>query len=644
MKKIAQGIVRLRKLILTVAFLLLIPSAIGAIATRINYDILTYLPQDLDSMIGEVALEDDFHLASTGMITVEGLPTNELIAMKKDIEAVPGVTQTFWLSDVIDPSIPTEMLPADVQQFMFGKNDSTMLIVRFDAPSASDETMEAVAQIEKLLRKDCFFGGMSVILQDTKALVNQEMPMYILIAVGASLLVLFLSLESTITPLLFMLGLLFPIAYNFGTNIFLGQISYITEALATVLQLGVTMDFSIFLLHRYQEEKELRSNNEEAMVSAICKTMTSISASSLTTIAGFLALCAMRLTLGRDIGLVMAKGVALGVICTVVILPSLILTFDKWVEKYKHRTVIPKLKKLSYFVSNHSVPIVVVFILFLIPFAIAQNKTEVYYTLFDSLPQDLTGIVGTNKLGEDFGMTTSHFILVHDDLTATEVSDLCDELKDVDGITQVVSLDSITGPGFQTELLPDSIMEILQSGGYKLILANSSYKTGTDAINSQLDETRKTENTRVERTLRFETERAKTRANRDLSAARMAARATLAAQRQKIADETFSKAREQLAAFVAGKDYAAWLQKEAASLAETLGENAKITARAADLPLLKNVELPAGTVLEADDSITLGGLKGANPAKGVAADDTLEARLEAQHDWFLENAGLEINI
>ena len=314
-----------------------------------------------------------------------------------------------------------------------------------------------------------------------------QVPLYILIAVGASLLVLFLSLESTLTPLLFMLGLLFPIAYNFGTNIFLGQISYITEALATVLQLGVTMDFSIFLLHRYEEEKELRSTNEEAMVSAICKTMTSISASSLTTIAGFLALCAMRLTLGRDIGLVMAKGVALGVICTVVILPSLILTFDKWVEKYKHRTVIPRLTKLSYFVSKHSVPIVVVFILILIPFAIAQNKTSVYYTLFDSLPQDLTGIVGTNKLGEDFGMTTSHFILVHDDLTATQVSDLCDELKDVDGITQVVSLDSITGPGFDTELLPDSVMEILQSGGYKLILANSSYKTGTDAINSQLD-------------------------------------------------------------------------------------------------------------------------------------------------------------
>ncbi len=224
------------------------------------------------------------------------------------------------------------------------------------------------------------------------------------------------------------------------------------------------------------------------MVSAICKTMTSISASSLTTIAGFLALCAMRLTLGRDIGVVMAKGVVLGVICTVVILPSLILTFDKWVEKYKHRTVIPKLKKLSYFVSNHAVPIVVVFILIIIPFAIAQNKTTVYYTLFDSLPQDLTGIVGTNKLGEDFGMTTSHFILVHDDLTATQVSDLCDDLKDVDGITQVVSLESsITGPGFDT-FCPRRHGDLLQSGGYKLILANSSYETGTDAINNQLTE------------------------------------------------------------------------------------------------------------------------------------------------------------
>ena len=488
MKKIAQGIVRLRKLILTVAIILLIPSVIGAAATRINYDILTYLPPELDSMIGETILEDDFHLAATGMVTVEGLPTSELIGMKKDIEAVPGVSQVFWLSDVIDPAIPTEMLPADIQKFMFGDNDATMMIVRFDGPSASDETMNAVAQIKKLLRHDCYIGGMSVILQDTKELINQEMPLYIVCAVGACILILFLALESTITPFLFILGLGFPIIYNFGTNIFMGQISYITQSLATVLQLGVTMDFSIFLLHRYEEEKSHGLPNEDAMVNAICKTFTSITASSLTTIAGFLALCAMRLTLGRDIGLVMAKGVALGVVCTITILPALILTFDKQVEKYRHRTFIPKLTKLSHFVSDHAVPIVVVFILLVVPFTIAQSKAEVYYTLFDSLPQDLTGIVGTNKLGEDFGMTTSHFILVPDTLTATEVSDLCDDLDELDGITQVVSLDSITGPGFDTELLPDSVMEILQSGGYKLILANSSYKTGTDAINTQLEQ------------------------------------------------------------------------------------------------------------------------------------------------------------
>ena len=487
MEHFARWIVKRRKLILVLAVLLLIPSVFGALGTYINYDILTYLPKNLDSMIGETYLEDDFNMASVSMITVENMSTPDTLKLKSDLEGVEGVQKVMWTSDFIDVTTPKEMLPSDIQKFFYNDSGATMLIVQFDAPSADARTMNAQKQIKNILNKDCFIGGMSAILEDTKSLINKEMPLYILCAVGASLLILFLSLKETIVPLIFMLGMLFPIVYNFGTNIFLGQISYITEALATVLQLGVTMDFSIFLLHRYQEEKELRSSNEEAMTSAICKTMTSISASSLTTIAGFLALCAMRLTLGRDIGLVMAKGVALGVICTVVILPSLILTFDKWVEKYKHRTVIPRLTKLSYFVSKHSVPIVVVFILILIPFAIAQNKTEVYYTLFDSLPQDLTGIVGTNKLGEDFGMTTSHFILVHDDLTATQVSDLCDELKDVDGITQVVSLDSITGPGFDTELLPDSVMEILQSGGYKLILANSSYKTGTDAINSQLD-------------------------------------------------------------------------------------------------------------------------------------------------------------
>ena len=279
MKKLARAIVRMRRLILIAAVLLLIPAAVGAIATPINYDILSYLPQELDSRVGQLLLETDYHLASTNMITVEGMPTNELLTMKAEIDEVPDVLNTFWLSDVLDPAVPVEMLPADLQQFLFGKNDSTILIVQLGGSSVSEETMGAVAQIKKILRKNCFFGGISVILSDTKELVMGEMPLYVLCAVAGCLLVLFLSLESWLTPFLFMLGLLFPLVYNFGTNIFLGQVCFITEALAAVLQLGVTMDFSIFLLHRYEEEKASCASNEEAMENAICKTMSSIASS-----------------------------------------------------------------------------------------------------------------------------------------------------------------------------------------------------------------------------------------------------------------------------------------------------------------------------------------------------------------------------
>ena len=487
MQPLARGIVRHRKLVLLTALLLLLPSLLGMAATRINYDILTYLPPELDSMIGEAALENDFNLASTGMVTVEGMPIEELLAMKTEMAQVPGVEQVFWLSDIIDPAIPREMLPASIQQAMYGEN-ATLMLVRFSAPSASESTMNAVAQLKSLLREHSFIGGMSVILQDTKALVDQEMPLYILCAVGASLLVLFLAMESTLVPLLFMAGLVFPILYNFGSNVFLGQISYITQALSTVLQLGVTMDFSIFLLHRYEEEKHRAPNKEEAMANAICNTFTSITASSLTTIAGFLALCTMRLTLGRDIGVVMAKGVALGVVCTITILPSLILTFDRAVEKHRHRVLIPQLTRTGRFVAAHPGPILAVFLAVAVPFTLAQSKTSVYYTLFDSLPQDLTGIVGTNKLKEDFGMTTSHFILVDESLSSAQVSSLCDSLAQVEGITQAASVDALTGPGLDSSLLPEEIAQLAQSGGRKLILASSAYQSGTGQLNAQLEE------------------------------------------------------------------------------------------------------------------------------------------------------------
>ena len=489
MKKIAQGIVRLRKLILTVAFLLLIPSAIGAIATRINYDTLTYLPQDLDSMIGEVALEDDFHLASTGMITVEGLPTNELIAMKKEIEAVPGVTQTFWLSDVIDPNIPTAMLPADVQQFMFGKNDSTMLIVRFDAPSASDETMEAVKQIEKLLRKDCFFGGMSVILQDTKALVNQEMPLYILIAVGASLLVLFLSLESTLTPLLFMLGLLFPIAYNFGTNIFLGQISYITKALSAVLQLAVTMDYSIFLWHSYNEQLTLQSDHKEAMAVAIHNTFTSVIGSSATTIAGFIALCFMSFTLGRDLGIVMAKGVLLGVLGCVTILPSLILVLDKPLQRTRHKSLIPDMGGFAKGVCKIFPVFLVIFALLIAPAYISYDKTndEVYYDMGQCLPEDMEYVIANKKLSQEFDIASTHMLLVDANLPDSDVRAMIDEMEQVPGVKYVLGMESVVGPMIPMEVLPDSVRSMLESDQWELLLINSEYKVASDDVNQQID-------------------------------------------------------------------------------------------------------------------------------------------------------------
>lgn len=488
MERIAKFIVKHRKLVLVVAVLLLIPSIIGAAATRINYDILTYLPPELESMIGEQSLENDFHIAATGMVTVEGMPTAQILKLKDEIAEVDGVSDVFWLSDVLDVSVPTSMLPDEVQEMLYNEeHDATMMVVRFEDAAASKSTMQAVSGIKTLLRENCFFGGMSVILQDTKALVDKEMPMYILCAVGASLVVLFLAIKGTVVPLLFMLGLLFPILYNFGSNIFMGQISYITQALATVLQLGVTMDFSIFLLHRYEEEC-LNHTPEEAMVKAIQNTFVSLAASSLTTIAGFLALCTMRLTLGRDIGIVMAKGVFLGVLCTITVLPSLILCMKKPIEKYTHRVFIPQLTKTSHKVVAHHKVILAVFILGFIPFVFAQTKTNVYYTLFDSLPQDMTGIVGTNKLKEDFGMTTTHFVLVSEKLENKEITSLSEELGKIDGVSSVVSVEKYLGAAIPEDMLPADILELFHAGGYRMLMVNSAYESGTDALTQQLNE------------------------------------------------------------------------------------------------------------------------------------------------------------
>ena len=486
MEKAARWIVRHRKAVLVIAVILLIPSVFGYLGTAVNYDILTYLPPELDSMIGETYLDEDFKTASTAMVTVENMPAGGLSQLKDDLSAIAGVEQVIWGGELLDSSFPAEMLPDDLQRFFYNEDGAALMIVRFSDTSASESTMDALAEMKKAVRKDCYIGGMSAILQDTRELVSKEMPLYILCAVGCCIVVLMLGLKSTAVPLLFMLGILFPIVYNFGTNIFLGQISYITQALATVLQLGVTMDFSIFLLHRYDEEREC-SSNEEAMVKAIMNTFTSITASSLTTIAGFLAMCTMSLTLGRDIGIVMAKGVFLGVVCTLTILPALIMTFDGAVHRYTHPTLIPRLVRTSKFVTRHYISILVVFVVLFIPFSIAQSRTPVYYTLFDSLPQDMDSIVGTNRLKEDFNMTTSHFIIVDDSLPSAGIREMSEQIGQVDGVTQVLSYEQFVGGGIPEEMIPEEIREIFHAGGKRMLLANSSLKSGSEEQNQQLD-------------------------------------------------------------------------------------------------------------------------------------------------------------
>ena len=488
MKKFAHFIVKFYKQILIVSILLLIPSAIGAVSTKINYDILTYLPSDLDSMIGEQYLEKDFNLASSAMITVENMPTSNLLDLKERISEVDGVSEVFWLSDVLDVSVAYDVLPDDIYNFMFNSDkDATMMIVRFNDTAASTSTMNAIAKIKVICAGEAYIGGMSIILQDTKALVDEELPIYILIAVAACIVVLWLGLKSNILPFLFMVGLIFPIVYNFGTNIIFGQISYITEALATVLQLGVTMDYSIFLVNRWREERKLVDNDFDAMENAIVNTGVSISASSLTTVAGFLALCFMRLTLGKDIGLVMAKGVVLGVLSTITILPSLILMFRNKIWKWEHKPLIPKLEKTSYFVTKHYKGVMVTFVLVFAIFALAYPKVEQYYTLTDSLPSDMTGKIGNSKLKEDFNMNSSYFIIIDDSLKDEDIKQMCKEIEGLDHITSCLAVEKFVGGAIPSSILPDVLTDTFVANGHEMIMVNSNLNAGTDEINEQIE-------------------------------------------------------------------------------------------------------------------------------------------------------------
>lgn len=490
MKKISRLIAKNRVLILIISIILLIPSAIGYFNTKVNYDILSYLPNDLETREAQKILKNEFDCGSLGMLIVEGMDNKDLVKLKKKVESVNGVSEVIWVNDALDISVPKEILPDLVKNIFFSDN-STMMIVKLRDTDASESTEKAIEEIRKITGKQAFLSGIAGVIKDTKDLADKETPIYVLIAVVLSIIILSLTMESFIIPIIFMLSIGIAIIYNMGTNIIFEDISYITKALSAVLQLGVTMDYSIFLLHRYDEETKNQSNKIEAMSVAIEKTISSITGSSLTTIAGFLALCSMDLALGKDIGLVMAKGVLFGVICTVTVLPSMILVFDKLIHKYQHKVLLPKFDRSSKFIIKHNKVLVTIAAIILIPAIIGNNNTKVYYNLDESLPKNLPSIVANDKLKTEYNMMSTNIILVRDSIEGYKINQMIEELKNVDGVTSVVGLEDILGARIPENFIPKELLKKIKNGGYEEIMLNSEYKAASDEVAVQLKEINK---------------------------------------------------------------------------------------------------------------------------------------------------------
>ena len=487
MRKLSQIIAKNRVVILVLAFILIIPSAFGYFSTKVNYDILSYLPSDLETRQAQSILKEQFGCGSLAMLIVEGMENKDVEKLKEKVEEVKGVNEVIWINDALDISVPIEILPSSVKDMLFSDN-STLMIVKLSETDADIDTQEAVQEIRDITGKQAFLSGVAGVIKDTKDLADKEAPIYILIAVIISLVILALTMESFLTPIIFLLSIGIAIIYNMGTNIWFGEISYITKALSAVLQLGVTMDYSIFLLHRYDEERLIQKDNTSAMASAIEKTIGSIAGSSLTTIAGFLALCVMKLALGKDIGLVILKGVVFGLICTVTVLPSLILVFDKAIHKFKHKTVLPKFEKSSAWVINHNKVLVLIGALILIPALIGYRNTKVYYNLDESLPKDLPSIVANSKLKTEYNMMSTNIILVDEDLDGYKVNQMIKELKSVDGVTSVIGLEDILGPRIPESFIPEELLDQIKNGGYEEIMLNSEYKAASEEVTAQLEE------------------------------------------------------------------------------------------------------------------------------------------------------------
>lgn len=477
-----------KKLILVLGILLLIPSFVGMICTRINYDVLTYLPKDTETMIGQDILVNDFGIGAFSMVIVENMPDKDVVKLKEKIKDIDHVKDVLWYDDAFPIDVPISMLPDKIKD-AFNSENSTMMVVLYDGTTSADSTMNAISQIRKVTGEQVFVSGMSALVTDTRDLSNQETPIYVLIAVALSLLVLCISMEYFLVPFLFLISIGMAIVYNLGSNIIFGEISYITKALSAVLQLGVTMDYSIFLLHSYEENKlRYPDDKDRAMSHAISNTFSSVVGSSITTVAGFIALCFMSFTLGKDIGLVMAKGVVFGVLACVTVLPSMILLCDKWIEKSKHRNFLPDLKGLSTFVTKHYLIFVIAFVVLLIPAIYGNNHTDVYYNLDESLPKDLKSVIANDKLKEDYNMDTTIMLLLKSDLSQKNVDQLMSEIQAIDGIEWTLGIDKLIGPALPISMIPDHLISSVRNDDYQVEIVTSSYKVATDEVNNQIDQ------------------------------------------------------------------------------------------------------------------------------------------------------------
>ena len=487
--KFSKAVVKGRIPILIVTLLLMIPAVLGMVGTRINYDMLDYLPSDMDTVVGQELLKEDFGKGAFSFIILEDMPAKDVSALKEKIEQVEHVDTVLWYDDLADISVPMELLPEKVWK-EFNTDHSTKMAVFFDSATSEDVTMDAIREIRSIAGKQCFVSGMSALVTDLKDLCEQEEPIYVGLAVACACVAMMIFLDGWLVPFVFLASIGMMIVLNLGTNYFFGEISYITKALSAVLQLAVTMDYSIFLWHSYNEQREKFEDNREAMAVAIHETLTSVIGSSVTTIAGFIALCFMSFTLGRDLGIVMAKGVLLGVIGCVTVLPSLILILDKPLQKTKHRSLIPNMSKFAKGVTKVFPIFLVIFALLVFPAYYGYDKTndEVYYDMGQCLPEDIEYVIANSKLSEEFDIASTHMVLVNADLPAKQVRQMSREMENVEGVKYVLGLESILGARVPEEILPERLVSTLKSGNWELLLINSEYKVASDKVNQQIDE------------------------------------------------------------------------------------------------------------------------------------------------------------